>query len=209
VNKIANHHIVQLPSNHIPKGLIPLERFFDRNDVVVKFEGSTEEADVTECNLGTEEDPKCVKLPSSLSKEKRDEYIKLFKELYDVFSWTYEDLRTYDTNFMEHKVPLKEDTKPFKKKIRQINPMLLSMMKKEVKKLLDAKIIIPLRFSEWVDNLVPVRKKNGEIRLCVDFRNLNRSSKKDNYPFPKMEHVLQRMIGSSKMSMVNGFSGYN
>jgi len=68
--------------------------------------------------------------------------------------------------------------------------MLLSIMEKEVKKLLDAKIIIPLRYYEWVVNLVPVRKKDGEIRLCVDFINLNRSSKKDNYPFPNMEHML-------------------
>jgi hypothetical protein len=78
-----------------------------------------------------------------------------------------------------------------------------------VKKLLDAQIIIPLRYSEWVANLVPVRKKNGEIRLCVDFRNLNRSSKKDNYPLPKMEHILQRVTDSSTMSMIDGFSGYN
>ena len=47
LNKIADHHIVQLPSNHIPKGLVPLERLFDINDVVVKVEGSTEEVDVT------------------------------------------------------------------------------------------------------------------------------------------------------------------
>jgi hypothetical protein len=82
-------------------------------------------------------------------------------------------------------------------------------MKKEVKKLLDEKIIIPLRYSEWVSNLVPVRKKNGEIKLCVDFRNLNRSSKKDNYPLPKMEHILQKVTGAARMSMVDGFSGYN
>jgi hypothetical protein len=63
-------------------------------------------------------------------------------------------------------------------------------MEKEVKKLLDEKIIVPLRYSEWVANLVPVRKKNGEIKLCFDLRNLNKSSKKDNYPFPKMEHIL-------------------
>jgi hypothetical protein len=60
-----------------------------------------------------------------------------------------------------------------------------------------------------VAKLVPVRKKNGEIRLCVDFRNLNRSSKKENYPLPKMEHILQRVIGASSMSMIDGFSGYN
>jgi hypothetical protein len=54
-----------------------------------------------------------------------------------------------------------------------------------------------------------VRKKSGEIILFVDFRNLNRSSKKDNYPLPKMEHILQRVIGASRISMIDGFSGYN
>jgi hypothetical protein len=111
-----------------------------------------------------------------------------------VFSWTYEGLRTYDTTVIEHKIPLKEEAKPFRQKLRQINPMLLPIMEREVKKLLDAQIIVPLRYSEWVANLVPVRKKSGEIRLCVDFRNLNRSSKKDNYPLQKMEHILQRVI---------------
>ena len=87
--------------------------------------------------------------------------------------------------------------------------MLFPIREKEVKKLMDAKIIIPLRYSEWVANLVHVGKKNGEIRLCVDIRNLNRSSKKDNYPLPNMEHILQRFIGSSRMSMIDGFSAYN
>jgi hypothetical protein len=85
---------------------------------------------------------------------------------------------------------LKYETKPFRHKLRQINPMLLPIMEKEVKNFLDANIIIPLRYSEWVANLVSVRKNNGEIRLYVDFRNLNRSSKKDNYPLPKMEHIF-------------------
>jgi hypothetical protein len=87
--------------------------------------------------------------------------------------------------------------------------MLLPIMEKEIKKMLDAKIIIPLRYSEWIANLVPVRKKNGEIRLCVDFRNLNKCSKKDNYPLPKMEHILQKVSGASVMSFIDGFSGYN
>jgi hypothetical protein len=87
--------------------------------------------------------------------------------------------------------------------------MLLPIMEREVKKLLQAQIIVPLRYSKWVANLVPVRKKNGEIRLCVDFRNLNRSSLKDNYPLPRMKHILQRVTGASKMSLIDGFSGYN
>ena len=73
------------------------------------------------------------------------------------------------------------NVKHFRQNLRRINLALFPVIDKEVKKLLDAKIIVPLRYSSWVENLVPVRKKNGEIRLCVDFRNLNRASPKDNY----------------------------
>jgi hypothetical protein len=209
LNTIVDHKIFQLPSNHIPKGLVPLEILFDINDVVVKVKGSSEEVDVTECNLGTEENPKYVKLSRSLSNEKRDAYVKLLKEFVDVFSWKYEYLQTYDTSIIEHKIPLKEETKSFRQKLGQINPMLLPIMEKEVKNLLDANIIIPLRYFDWVANLVSVRKNNGERRLFVDFINLNRSSKKDSYPLPKMEHILQRETGSTRMFMIDGISCYN
>ena len=85
---------------------------------------------------------------------------------------------------------LNPNVKPFKHKLRRINPALFLVIEKEVKKLLDAKIIVPLRYSSWVENLVTLTKKNGEIRLCVDFRNLNRYSLKDNYPLPKIEQIL-------------------
>jgi hypothetical protein len=181
---------VQLSRNNIPKGLVPLERLFDKNDVAMKVKGSNDDADVTECNIGTKKDPKFVKLSSNLSREQRAEYAKLLKEFADVFAWSYKDVRTYDTRIIEHNIPLKEEAKKFRQKLRQIIPMLLPIMEKEVNKLLDAHIIVPLRYSEWVANLVLVRKKSGEIRLCVDFRNLNRSSRKEKYPFPKMENIL-------------------
>ena len=85
-------------------------------------------------------------------------------------------IRTYDTAIIQHKVPFKPNVKPFRQKLRRINPTLFPVIEKEVKKLLDTKIIVPLRYSSWVANLVPIRKNNGEIRLCVDFKNLNRSS---------------------------------
>jgi hypothetical protein len=53
------------------------------------------------------------------------------------------------------------------------------------------------------------QKKSGEIKLCVDFRNLNKVSLKDNYPLPKMDHILQKVVGSQKMSMLYGLFGYN
>ena len=82
-------------------------------------------------------------------------------------------------------------------------------MEKEIKKMYEAGIIVPVRFLDWVSNLVAVRKKTGEIRLCIDFRNFNRASLKDNYPLPKMEHILQRVVGSKRISLLDGFSRYN
>jgi hypothetical protein len=70
---------VQLPSNHIPNGPVPLEILFNVNDLAVKGKVSTDDADITECNVGTENNPKCVKLSSNLSEEQREKYTKLSK----------------------------------------------------------------------------------------------------------------------------------
>jgi ribonuclease HI len=131
LNKIAERNIVQLPSNHIPRGLVPLERIFDRNDVSLKGEISKDDTGTIQCNIGTENEPKLVKLSRSLTKEQRSEYIGLLREFDNVFSWTYEDLKTSDTSIIEHKIPLKEEEKPFRQKLRQINPMLLPIMERE------------------------------------------------------------------------------
>lgn len=63
-------------------------------------------------------------------------------------------------------------------------------MKTKLNKLIQGNIIFPIKHTSWVSNLVPVRKKNGELRLCVDFRDLNRASLKDHYPLPSMEWIL-------------------
>lgn len=82
-------------------------------------------------------------------------------------------------------------------------------MKEELMKMRNVGIIEPIRHSAWVSNLVPMRKKNGDIRLCVEFRNLNVSYLKDNYALPNMEALLQKVTGNELLSMMDGFSGYN
>ena len=116
-----------------------------------------------------------IKLSKTLPPHIKKEYIELFKEFGDVFAWGYKDLKSYDTSIIHHKIPLKENQKPFKQKLRRINPVLLPLVEKEIKKMYDAGIIVPLRYSQWVSNLVSVRKKTEEIRLCIDFINMNRA----------------------------------
>jgi len=166
-------------------------------------------AAIEEHNIGTIEKPKMIKLSKNLPPDQKPKYVNLFKEFQDVFAWSYEDLKSYDTLVIQHTIPLKPNQKPFKQKLRRINPMLLPSIEKEVKKMFEAGIIEPIRFSEWVSNLVPTRKKSGEIRLCVDLRNLNQVFLKDHYPLPKMDHILQRVVGLSRISLLDGFSGFN
>jgi hypothetical protein len=82
-------------------------------------------------------------------------------------------------------------------------------MCQDLKKLLDAKIIFQVRHSAWVENMVSVRKTSRDILLCVDFRNLNRASEKDNYPVSPIEKLLQTMSSSEIFSLLDGFSSYN
>jgi hypothetical protein len=144
-----------------------------------------------------------------VSKEDKKAYLKLFKEYQDVFAWSYQELKTYDTHIIQHTIPLKYGIKPFQQNLRKYHPSLEPLMYQELKKLLDAKIIFQVRHFAWVANLVHVRKKSGEIHLCVDFRNLNRASKKDNYPVPPMEQLLQIVSSSEIFSLLDGFSRYN
>lgn len=101
------------------------------------------------------------------------------------------------------------DEKPIQQKLRKIHPNLESQIKAELNKLLKDKIIFPVRHSKWVSNLVPVRKKNGDIRICIDIRNLNKACQKDNFPLPTMEKILQSVAGLELMSFLDSFSGYN
>ena len=120
--------VLHLKNNVLPRGLVSLEDLFDFNVVAKnpKIEASGKE--VEECNIGTEEKPKMIKLFKSIPPEKKRKYIELFKEYVDVFSWSYEDLKSYDTSIIQHKIPIKEEHKPFTQKLRRINPKLLPLI---------------------------------------------------------------------------------
>ena len=91
---------------------------------------------------------------------------------------------------MHHNIPMKPEVKTYQQKLRKMHPNLEPSVKKELNKLLSARIIFPIRHTQWMANVVLVCKKNGEIRLYVDFRNLNQASEKDNYNVPPMEKIL-------------------
>ena len=74
---------------------------------------------------------------------------------------------------------------------------------------MDAGFIYPISDSEWVSPLVLVPKKNGKWRICVDYRELNKATKKDHFPLPFIDQVLDTLAGKKYFSFLDSFSGYN
>jgi hypothetical protein len=94
--------------------VIPLERLFDQDSIPLKYTLCPQPEEVEDCNVGTNEDPKMVKISKYLSAQMKSKYAELLRQYKDVFSWSYDDLKTYDTYVIEHNIPLKHDIKPFR-----------------------------------------------------------------------------------------------
>jgi hypothetical protein len=69
--------------------------------------------------------------------------------------------------------------------------------------------IYPVALTEWVSNPVPIDKKGNSIRVCVDYRDINKACPKDNFPTPFVDHIVDDCTGSEIFSLMDGFSGYN
>ncbi|OMO65001.1 reverse transcriptase [Corchorus capsularis] len=68
---------------------------------------------------------------------------------------------------------------------------------------------MPAKYPEWQANIVPVPKKDGKVRMCVDYRDLNKASSKDNFPLRHIDILVDNTVGYSWFSFMDGFSGYN
>ena len=83
---VIGHKIIELKTNHLPKGLVPLERLFDHNDVSRKAIIQTEETDVVDCDISPDTIPRLVKISRKLSQKQRRAYVELMKQYSDIFS---------------------------------------------------------------------------------------------------------------------------
>ena len=76
-------------------------------------------------------------------------------------------------------------------------------------KLSRAGFIKPCIHPEWLSNIVPVKKKNGQIRCCIDFRDVNQACPKDDFPLPNLNTLVDVIAGHEMFSFMDGFSEYN
>lgn len=136
-------------------------------------------------------------------------YTDLFHEFRDVFAWSYEEMLGIDPSIVVHEIPMYPGAKPVRQCLRPVHPRKAATIKAEVEKLFKAGFIYPIPLTDWVSNIVPVNKKQGTIRVCVDYRDINHACPKDNFPTPFIDQLIDECAGSEIYSFMDGFSGYN
>ncbi|KAL0559476.1 hypothetical protein IC582_004087 [Cucumis melo] len=142
-------------------------------------------------NLGTPEEVKEVRIGTLASEQDQSELVALLHEFKDIFAWSYQDMPGLDTEIVTHQLPLKPECKLIRQKLRKLKPKTLIKIKEEVKKQFDAGFLAVAKYPIWVANIVPVPKKDGKVRMCVDYRDLNRASPKDNFPLPHIDVLIK------------------
>ena len=99
-----------------------LENFFDLQDKFRSIPNSKtniSQMKYESINLGAELNPQTINLGIDCTPAEKTTFIKLFKEFKDVFAWTYDDLKTFNTQVMQHIIPIKQESKPFQQKLRK------------------------------------------------------------------------------------------
>ena len=120
-------------------------------------------------NLGNNKEKKEVKISTSLPVDTKKEIINLLHESVNVFAWSYQDMPGLSTKIVKHKLPFMPILKPIQQKLRRIKLDMLLKIKAKAKKQFDARFLEVAKYLEWVANIIHVPKKDGKVRMCVDY----------------------------------------
>ena len=165
--------------------------------------------DVETIDFGTKDQPIELKIGSSLSTDEMNRLIHLLKSYLDVFAWSYEDMSGLDPSIVQHHLPILPHAKSVKQKLRRLHPHWSLQVKEEIQKQLSVGFISVVEYPKWLVNVVPIPKKNGKVRVCVDFKDLNKASPKDDFPLSHIDLLINSTVDHLMLSFRDEFSRYN
>ena len=150
-----------------------------------------------------------TKIRTSMEKKKKQDLIQFLRKIIDVFEWSHEDILGIDPSVITHRLNVYPSSKPVCQKKRVFTPEQDNTIKEEVQKLTTTEFIWEVYYSDWLANVVMVKKANGKWRMCVDFTDLNKTCPKDSYPLPRIDQLVDSTVGHQLLSFMDAFSGYN
>ena len=115
----------------------------------------------------------------------------------------------FDPKVVVHQVMVKHGVRLIKQAQRRFWLELVSHIEIEIDKLFKVGFIREVRYPTWIVNIILVKKNNGQISVCVDFRDLNNVFLKDELSLPIIELMVDATIGHEALSFMDGSSGYN
>jgi len=167
-----------------------------------------------------------VIVSTSLDADQEEKLLQVLRRHKKAIGWTLADIPGISPSMCMHRILLEDGAKPVRQPQRRLNPVILEVVKKEVTKLLQAGIIYPISDSDWVSPVQVVPKKTGitvvknekneliltkvqnSWRVCIDYRRLNQATRKDHFPLPFIDQMLERLAGKSHYCFLDGFSSY-
>ncbi|KAI3510680.1 hypothetical protein L1887_17812 [Cichorium endivia] len=167
-----------------------------------------------------------VIISSSLSEVERDKLLRILRDHKTAIGWTISDLKGLSPSLCMHRIILEDGCKPSIEHQRRLNPNMKEVVHKEVMKLLDAGIIYPISDSQWTSPVQVVPKKGGVTvikneknelistrtvtgwRMCIDYRKLNLATRKDHFPLPFIDQMLERLANHAFFCYLDGYSGF-
>nr|GEY62403.1 reverse transcriptase domain-containing protein [Tanacetum cinerariifolium] len=157
-----------------------------------------------------------------LSVEEKTALITILKSHKRAIAWKLSKIKGINPEFCTYKILMEEDFEPAVQHQRRVNPKIHDVIKQEVIKLLEAGLIYPISDSPWVSPVHCIPKKGGftvvenednELiptrlvmgwRVCIDYRKLNEATRKDHFPLPFMNQMLERLAGNQHYCFLNG-----
>ena len=168
-----------------------------------------------------------VIISSSLIAMEEEKLLRVLRDHKQALGWSLADLKGIRPSMCMHRILLEDGHKPSVEAQRRLNPTMKEVVRKEVLKWLDTWVIYPISDSAWVSPVQVLPKKGGTTvirtennillpsrtvtgwRICIDYRKLNKATRKDHFTLPFLDQMLDRLAGYEYYCFLDGYSGYN
>ena len=168
-----------------------------------------------------------VIISASLTELEEEKLLRVLRDHKHAIGWSLSDLKGIRPSMCMHHILLEDGHKPSMEAQRRLNPTMKEVVQKEVLKWLDTGVIYPISDSAWVSPVQVVPKKGGTTvirtennillpsrivtgwRICIDYRKLNKATRKDHFPLPFLDQMLDRLAGHEYYCFLDGYSSYN
>ena len=170
------------------------------------------------------EKAKPVIISTALTKNEEQRLLKILRKYKEAIAWSIEDLKSISPSICMHKNLLEDNAKTLVEHQKRLNPVMKDVVRKEVLKWLNAGFIYAISYSSWV-SLIHVVPKNGGFtviknerneliptrtvtgwRVYIDYRKFNTATRKDHFPLPFIDQMLDRLAGHPHFCFLNGYS---